>query len=86
MPHDCTPSSCGRKNYRMLHGKRCVGYMDYDFTTHGWSYCNYYDTKTNLARRNCLQPRDGGENEGNFHAKAKSAFDFYDISSNIPYR
>ena len=60
MPHDCTPSSCSGKNYATLHGKKCEGYMDYNFKTDGWSYCNVYRTKKYLARNNCLEPRGGG--------------------------
>ena len=60
MPHDCDPSNCGGRNYATLHGKKCEGYMDYNFKTDGWSYCNVYRTKKYLARNNCLEPRGGG--------------------------
>ena len=61
MPHDCTPSSCSGKNYATLHGKKCEGYMDYNFKTDGWSYCNIHRTKTYLARSNCLERRNPTE-------------------------
>ena len=67
MPHDCDPSNCGGKNYATLHGKKCEGYMDYNFKTDGWSYCNVYRTKKYLARNNCLEPRGGGSGEGKYY-------------------
>ena len=63
MPHDCDPSNCGGKNYATLHGKKCEGYMDYNFKTDGWSYCNVYRTKKYLSRNNCLEPRGGGTSD-----------------------
>ena len=91
MPHDCDPSNCGGKNYATLHGKKCEGYMDYNFKTDGWSYCNVYRTKKYLARNNCLEPREGGTsddgkchiNRGGNQYNRYIGFEYYAHSNDI---
>jgi len=75
MEHDCIGGCCSwwnpnvYKGPRVMDGKECFGYMDYNQTTTYWSHCSVSDLKTYINRvpEFCLEkivpdpPMDGGE-------------------------
>merc|ERR1711970_784996 len=75
MEHDCIGGCCSwwnpnvYKGPRVMDGKECFGYMDYNQTTNYWSHCSVSDLKTYINRvpEFCLEkivpdpPMDDGE-------------------------
>ena len=49
------------KCYRVLNGKQCKGYMDYDDSTNYWSHCSVRDFKSYINRQSrfCLESLGG---------------------------
>jgi len=54
--HDCEGGCCSwwnprvYKGPRVMDGKECFGYMDYNQTTNYWSHCSVHDLKTYINR------------------------------------
>ena len=56
MKHDFKGSK-----YKVLDGKQCKGYMDYDDSTNYWSHCSVRDFKSYINRQSrfCLESLGG---------------------------
>ena len=80
--HDCREGNCmsNGPGPRILNGKYCYGYMDYDDDTNYWSHCSVYDLITyeySLKNPYCLDTLPG---------KIKYLFHCYSIKNQVCQR